>query len=56
MGIVELSSHARNYGAKILASGLLAGESLQFVSDWLEKSNFSKFIKPVFEKTAREER
>ena len=32
-----------------------AGKSLQFVSDWLEENNLSKFIKPVFEKTAREE-
>ena len=39
MGIIEVSSRARNYGAKF------------------EEENFvSKFIKPVFEKTAREER
>ena len=66
MGIIEVSSRARNYGAKIgvephgdmhqFIADFFAEKSLQFVNDWLEEKNLSKFIKPVFEKTAREER
>ena len=33
-----------------------AGKSPQFVSNWFEENNLSEFIKPVFEKAAREER